>query len=317
MHKKQKTLIIKTGYSEFLDKKNNSREVSLGDVLRITPLLHLYKEDDVTWIADKYVFPLLEKNHFIKNLVHLDWIAAEQLKSEEFDNVINLEKIPGICALSDKIRARKSRYGFTFNSQTGGVEVYERAFDVLTVCLDTKVKRENKKFHQELLFEAVGKKWHGEEYVLGYKPKSRKSYDICLNTTVGRKWPTKEWPPEKWDKLERILIDSGFNVTRQDKQKNVLLNLYDYIKWVNSCKLIISGDTLGMHLGIALKKKVLGLFGPTPYKEVCFYDRGEAILPDGSFECLSCYKAKCNKDRFCMENISPEKVYKKAIKWLK
>ncbi|MBU4116900.1 MAG: glycosyltransferase family 9 protein [Nanoarchaeota archaeon] len=310
MEKKQKILIIKTGYSEFLDRESDSRNVSLGDILRITPLLHLYKNDDVTWVSDKYAFPLLKENPYINRLIHLDWIAAEQLKSEEFDTVINLEKIPGICALSDNIRARRSRYGFTFDSQTGKAEAYEKAIEVLAVSSDPKIKKENTRLFQELLFEMVGQKWDGEESILGYKPKKIGEYDIGLNTKVGLKWPTKAWASENWDKLEEKLKQEGFKTIRQDKQgPEILNNIYSYIDWINSCDTLVTGDTLGMHLGIALHKKVLALFGPTPHKEVYFYGKGKVILPEPVPDCLPCFGKKCERGKSCMEDITMEKVY--------
>lgn len=310
MDKKQKILIIKTGYSEFLDSESDSRKVSLGDILRITPLLHLYKNNHVTLVSDKYAFPLLEENSYIDRLLSFDWVTAEQLKSEEFDTVINLEKVPGICALSDNIRARRSRYGFTFNSQTGKAEAYEKATEVLAVSSDPKLKRENIRTFQELLFEMVGEKWDGEGYILGYVPNKIGEYDIGLNTKIGPKWPTKDWPSENWDKLEKKLKKGGFKTSRQDKQHpGILNNLYSYMDWMNSCETIITCDSLGMHLGFALNKNVLALFGSTPSKEVYFYGKGKAITPEPIPDCLPCFKGTCEKGRNCMQDITVERVY--------
>jgi heptosyltransferase-2 len=308
--KKQKVLIIKTGYSEILDDRNNSRKVSLGDVLRTTPLLHLYRADQVTWVTDIEAFPLLEGNPFIHRLLPYDFTTALQLESEEYDVIINLEKTPGICAMSDNIKARRTRYGFTFNSQTGDAEALNKALGVLTVSSDIEMKRQNKKTAEQLLFGIVGRKWNGEEYVLGYKPKTEESFDIGLNTKIGQKWPTKAWSDEKWNALEKMLQDNGFSVTRQDRQSNAILtNLNSYMDWINSSRLLVSNDSLGMHLAIALKKTVLGLFGPTQYAEVHFYGRGKAVLPAFSYECIPCFEGKCKLRRNCMEDISVEKVY--------
>ena len=197
MKKREKILIIKTGYSEILEQTKDSRLVSLGDVLRITPLLHLYKNDDVVWLTDMKAFPLLENNPYINRLLRYDFTTAFQLLSEEFDRVINLEKVPGICALSDKIRARKSRYGFTFNTQTGKVEALDRASETLNISDDSYLKKTNQKIFHELLFEIVGEEWKQEGYILGYQPKSEEVYDVGLNTTVGPKWPTKLWPKKE------------------------------------------------------------------------------------------------------------------------
>jgi heptosyltransferase-2 len=314
-----KTLIIKTGYSEVLDSGSNSRIVSFGDVLRTTPLLYLYKDDFTTWVTDEKALPLLEGNPLINRLLPLDMLTGFQLNSEEFDTVINLEKVPGVCALSDRIRARRARYGFTFNSQTGGAEAYDRAYEVLAVGADPGLKKANQKTLQELLFEMVGRSWNGEEYILGYSPNTSEKYDVALNTLVGSKWPNKAWSTKKWDSLEEKLIGKGFSVTRQDKQdKKVLENLYSYMNWLNSAKTIVTSDSLGLHIGIALKKHIFGLFGPTASSEVFFYNRGEAILPNSKYSCTPCFQPNCdNSTGKCIENISTEEVFEKITLWIK
>ncbi len=313
-----KTLIIKTGYSEILEEGNNSKVVSFGDVLRITPLLHVYKDTDVTWVTDLEAFPLLLNNPFIKRILPYDLTTVLQLKSEEFDTVINLEKIPGICALADEIKARKIRHGFTFDTQTGEAKDLDKAYEVLAVGCDKIAKKNNNKTSQELLFEMVGAKWNGEKYLLGYKPKKDEEYDIALNTYVGQKWPTKAWNKKNWDYLEEILIKNSFKVTRQDKQNDLILkNLYCYIDWINSANILVSSDSLGLHLGIALEKKVFGLFGPTPNKEVYFYGRGKAILPEPIPNCMPCFRWVCERGDSCMNYITPKNVYENIEQLLK
>ncbi len=310
-----KVLIIKTGYSEVLDRRNNSRVVSFGDVLRTTPLLHLYKDNHITWVTDEKAIPLLKHNHLINRLLVLDFISISQLQTEEFDVVINLEKIPGICALADKIRARRNRYGFTFNSQTGEAEAYDKSHDILSLSTNQELKRSNKKTAQELLFEIVGEEWKGEEYVLGYQPKTEEKYTVGLNSIVGLKWPTKAWPAENWDELTEILKNGGIVVSRQDQQpKETLTDLFKYMDWINSCKLIVSNDSLGMHLGIALKKKILGLFGATSPYEVHFYGDGKPIMPNPIPSCLPCFRGSCERRKNCINEITPEKVYQEIRK---
>jgi heptosyltransferase-2 len=313
----KKVLIIKTGYSEILEDKNNSRKVSLGDVIRTTPLLYNYKDQQITWVTDTEAFPLLENNPYIHKLLPYDFTTVLQLEAEEFDTVINLEKIPGICALADKIKHRRNRFGFTFNSQTGEAEAYDRAYEVLAVSSDEKAKKENKRASQELLFEMVGAKWDKEEYILGYSPRSEIKYDVALNTQVGQKWPTKAWSKENWDLLESSILERNIKVTRQDKQeKEVLTNLYSYMDWINSARVIVTNDSLGLHLGLAMKKKVIGLFGPTPSAEVYFYGRGEAIVPESRCKYLPCFEGICKTGENCINNIKDEIILKKILEYL-
>ncbi len=313
---RHKVLIIKTGYSEFLDNKTEVRRVSLGDVLRTTPLLHLYKNEEVTWITDLEAMPLLKRNPHIDRLIPLDFTYAMQLLEESFDTLINLEKNPDICKFSGKIDAWK-KYGFRFDKKTNMAEAYDRASEVLAVSSNPDAKKINKKTTQKLLFEMVGQTWKDEEYILGYSPKTNEKYDIGLNVLVGQKWPTKAWSNQNWDKLEIRLKKEGFKVTRQNKQsKEVLKNLEKYIDWINSCNVIISNDSLGLHLGIALKKRTLGLFGPTPHLEIEFYGRGQALLPNPYPSCAPCFKEFCENEGDCINQISINDVHNKLLEYI-
>ena len=291
-------------------------KISLGDVLRTTPILHVYKNDDVTWLTDKEAFPLLEGNPYIHHLLALDFTTAMSLLDDEFDTVINLEKNKDICRLSSTIESWR-KYGFRFDKKTGSSQAYDRALEVLTVSSDFNAKKDNKKYVQELLFEMVGAKWKGEEYILGYKPQTEETFDVGLNVFIGPKWPTKAWPIKNWDALEDKLTKEGYKVTRQDKQgENVTKNLQGYMDWINSTKLLVSNDSLGLHVGLAFKKNVIGLFGATSKNEVYFYNRGEAILPEPIPDCLPCLNPECEKGRNCMEDISPEKLFTEIKKFI-
>jgi heptosyltransferase-2 len=113
-------------------------------------------------------------------------------------------------------------------------------------------------------------------------------------------------------------MKEDLKITRQDKQdKEVLTNLYAYMDWINSSKIIVSNDSLGLHLGLAMKKKVIGLFGPTPSSEVYFYNRGEALLPDSNCKYIPCFEGKCITGENCINNISSGFVLNKIREYLK
>ncbi len=85
-------------------------------------------------------------------------------------------------------------------------------------------------------------------------------------------------------------------------------SIHEYVDWVNSCRLIVTADTLGLHLGLTLKKRIVALFGPTSYSEIYFYKCGAFLLPEAPFDCIPCLKPYCNKKKQCMEYIYPERV---------
>ena len=296
----RKIFIVKLGYSETLDSRL-SLTTSLGDVLRTTVVLHYFKNDQVDWLADKKAIPLLENNPYIKRIFSYNKGVCRQLKKESYDLVVNLEKSPEACAFCGSLPARE-RVGFKGPSpdSNAGLELSRQA------------RRENKDCWQKVLSWALGKQWKGEPYVLGYQPKSKIKYDIGFNWTTSSKWSNKAWPKDYWDKLETML-KGGYSVSWQKG----LRGLYHYMEWINSCRLIVTADTLGLHLALALKKRVVALFGPTAPAEIYFYGLGSFLVPKAPYACLPCLKPLCDKKRQCMEYILPEDVARKVEKEIK
>lgn len=305
-----KILIIKLGYSETID-AGIGKITSLGDVLRTTVILYPFANDHVTWLVDEQAYPLLEGNPYIQRILCYDLTSVLQLQRERFDTVINLEKVPGVCALADSISAWR-RYGFRFDEVHGVAEAYDGCEKVVSLCKDGDLKRTNHGSLQESLLQVVGAEWQGQEYILGYQPQTREIFDVGLNWAVGSKWPNKAWPAGKWDGL-KLLLEGKYSFSTQQGMDD----LHAYIDWINSCRLLVTNDSLGLHIALALKKKVVALYGPTNPYETYFYGRGEVLCPEAAgYECMPCFSPVCNQGVRCMELISPERVMECIIKLL-
>ena len=68
--------------------------------------------------------------------------------------------------------------------------------------------------------------------------------------------------------------------------------LMEFASLVNLCKILITSDSLAMHIGIALKKKVICFFYSTSSSEIELYNRGIKIIGKGEDYCS--YKPKCD-----------------------
>ncbi|QKF83321.1 glycosyltransferase family 9 protein [Halarcobacter ebronensis] len=266
--KKTKILFIKLGYSETLDSEIG-RVVSLGDVLRTTPVVEAikdkYKNSHLTWLVSREAEPLLNNNPYIDRVIVWDEFTPFQLLMEKFDLMINLEKIPGVCAIGDKIEAW-NKYGFRFNSDTGNYDGYEQGLEFIDYINQKEINCNRHDYWQKTIIEMLGLKWKEQQYTLGYKPKNKPINEIGLNYKVGNKWPEKAMSEKKWKNLECKLLDLGYSISWQKG----LNSLEEYFEWINSCEMIISQDSLGLHLALAMKKKLIGLFGPTPSSEIFF-----------------------------------------------
>jgi len=304
-----KVLIIKLGYSETID-AGIGKVTSLGDVLRTTVVLYPYANDDVTWLVDEQAYPLLEGNPYIKRILCYDLTSVLQLQRERFDTVINLEKVPGVCALADSISAWR-RYGFRFDEVHGVAEAYDGCQKVVSLCKDGDLKRTNHGSLQESLLQVIGAKWEGQEYILGYRPANKEIFDVGLNWAVGSKWPNKAWPADKWEEL-KPLLEVKFSYSMQQGMDD----LHAYIDWINSCRLLVTNDSLGLHIALALRKKVVVLFGPTNPNETYFYGLGEVLCSDAPCSCIPCLDRVCSQETHCMEYISASAVLKSVERLL-
>lgn len=310
-----KILIIKLGYSETLDTEIG-RVPSLGDVLRTTPVLWALKEkypdSHITWLVSENAGQLLHGNKFIDRILMWDAFVPFQLMREKFDVLINLEKIPGVAALSDMIDGW-TRYGFRFDSVTGRYHAYESGLSFIDYIEKKKKTNNTKDFWQKVLIEMLGVEWKGQEYIIGYKPKTEEMHDVGLNYEVGSKWPTKAMPMERWKELEKKLQHAGYTVSWQRGLKD----LYEYMDWIHSCKLIISTDSLGIHLAFTFKKNVIGIFGSTDSQEIYLYDKGKVIHSHQACTYMPCYYSKCITGLNCMNEINIDKVIETSREMLR
>jgi heptosyltransferase-2 len=219
-------------------------------------MLHPFKNDHVTWVTSREALPLLRRNPFISRLVTDDEITRSCFSRA--DTVVNLERDER-CIEYTKACAAPAKFGYGGN--LGSPRLY---FDHATL-----------KTWQERLYALMGRQWYGEPYVYVPAQTPAIDFDIGLNWSVGPKWPRKAWPMKNWRLLfqrfagdHTISWQEGFD------------SLETYANWIASCDVIVTPDTLGLHLALALKKKVVALFGPTPAHEIPLYEQGVALSPD-------------------------------------
>ena len=291
-------LIIKLGYCETLVKEEGFVP-SLGDVFRHTVLLHRYRNDRVAWLTSASAAPLLRNNPCIQELLLYEENIAARLAGREFDEVINLEKASVICKLAKSVKAKK-RYGFGRNGDQ--VEAHPLAQSALNIANGMNPFLPI----QALLYQIVGDYWRGEDYLLGYMPRPSADYDVGFNYRVGSKWPTKAWPMSHWKTLEKHCRDAGLAVSWQEGERNI----EQYMDWISGGRMIVTCDSLGMHLGLALQKKVVALFGSTPSEQIYMYGRGVIVRSDWACPRAPCMLSECPCGNVCMSEIKPESIFR-------
>lgn len=314
-----------------------------GDVLRTTALLpglkRKYPRSHITWLVDGESVDLLTGNPLVDIVLPYGLEAILPLEVREFDVLVCLDKEPGITALATKVRAAR-KFGFGMNAHGNLTAFSDAAVYAVRLGIDDGLKyRTNRKTYQEIAAEAAETDYARDEYVFELdddaKRKAREFMKargvdtsrpaIGLNTGAGSKFETKQWPEACYRELVRGLTgELGANVFLLGGPREEALNtaiaagapprvyntgndhtLPDFAGFVSLMDVVVTSDTLGMHLAIAMKKKVVALFGPTCPQEIDLYDRGVKIFTGAP--CAPCYKQTC-PDAVCMKGIQPGRV---------
>jgi len=302
---------------------------AIGDVIRTTPLLRKlrseYENSLIYWITD---FPAILPKSEIDFIMDYSVKNVNILTETKFDILINLDKDFEACALANKIQYQEI-FGFKMidGLPSPANEKAEKKF--LTGLFDS-VNKANRKSYLEEIFEICGWKFNGEEYLLdvdtsinwGILNDGKKI--IGLNTGCGDRWVSRLWDEKNWEELILSIQSKGYYPLllggAAEDEKNTRLvektgagylghfSLSNFISLVNQCDMIVSAVTMGMHLAVALKKKLIlmnNIFNPFEFE---LYGRGEIVSPDK--ECTCFFSPKCKNEKyFCMEHLPVQKIF--------
>lgn len=288
-----KTLIIKTG--------------AQGDVLRTTTILNILKNQEIHWLTKENAMPLLENNPYIKEIIPSN--NKNSLKNREFDLILSLDDEIEMCKLASEIKTKKL-IGAYYNNKRIYTEDSSSWFDMGVISKHgiekaNQLKKTNKLSYQQHLFKMLNKEFKKEPYIFNVKPKNIPKIIIGIEKRAGKVWPMKQW--SKYEQLAELLKKDGYQVIFFKERPT----LKEYINNINNCGLIITGDTLAMHIALALNKKVIALFGPTPAEEIETYNKMTKIKV--KTDCYCCYRKDEENRANCIDAISLEEVYK-AVK---
>lgn len=326
---------------------------AMGDVLRTTSLLPVmarkWPEAQVIWITRQESIPLLRNNPYIKETIPYGSESLLFLSCRSFDRVINLDagKISsGMIAMAKA----KEKIGYVLLEQGYVVGTNAAADDWLRMGIFDDLKRANKKSYQEIMCSILGLPLKGLQYVMqltdlevqeGQRHLKKIGIDplrpvIGIHTGGGGRWKLKQWSEDKFIALlPELLSKLGKNTQivifggplERDLNHRIIKsskgNLFDagcdndvrhFAALVNQCSVLLTGDTLAMHIALAMGRRSVVLFGPTSNTEIELFGLGEKIIPD--MDCLSCYKQECDRSPNCMDLISVDMVVDALIRQL-
>ncbi len=309
----KKILIIKLG--------------QIGDVLRTTPILKALKGCHITWLVEKTSENILKNNPYVDKVLVYSPESILRLKYEKFYAVYNFEVDEPATLIANFVKAKK-KYGYYFDKDGKTNYFNESAKYYFDRANSDFVNRNNERTYQEMMFDIAELDFNEEEYVLKLSDEEKKYGErfkfkkkvLGLNIGSSKRWQAKKWSQKKIEEFVNkvkkdydVILLGGYD-EQLDKRKlakklGVKENdsensLREFFSVIDRCDVLVTGDTMAMHVGIALKKKVIGLFFCTPANEV--YDYG--LLKKVKSDLLEEYFYWGEYDERLGESVSVERV---------
>lgn len=325
---------------------------AMGDVLMTTAQLpaikRKYPVSTIYWITLKNAVGLLENNPYIDRVLSFDFESILILNNMEFDLVLNVDKSSRSGALTMQIDA-KEKLGFGINSDNQIIPLNKGAEYNYRLGMDDNLKfKINKRTGQDYLAETFNLEYKRDDYIFvfsedelqfieNYKLQNGlKNEDeiIGFNTGCSLLFPNKKMTIEQHIILiEKFLSYNRFKIMLlggpEDEERNLLISARfkdqiistptkDGVRkgacYENIPQVIITGDSFGMHLAIALKKFVIAWFGLSCWTEIDLYERGFKLFPEGLF-CAPCWKKVCPYNLECIQMIDLEKIVEETVNY--
>jgi len=267
------------------------------------------------------------------------------LRAMTFDYVLNADKTDYACAFANEIHGA-NKLGFLLNENCQIVPANEGALYNYRMGNDDELKfRKNQRTGLDIIHETFELENRHDEYPFSLSAeelafvdeyKKEIGYDdgklhVGFNTGCAELFPNKKMTIEQHcslismmagDKRLTFLLLGG----REDTERNnrILESLAPAIRnrviatpttlglrkgacFMAICDTVITGDTFGMHLAIALKKYVIAWFGLSCWAEIELFGRGEKLIPHG-LDCAPCWKRVCPYHLECIEMIDLGKM---------
>jgi heptosyltransferase II len=238
-----------------------------GDVVRTTPVTTLFADDDIDWITAPIYAPLLTGT---AARVLTD---PARLSPEIYDLVVCLEEdAPALAVIFSRLRFRQvvGAYPASDGSLRYTSELRDW-FDMSLISVHGSsaanlLKLANRRSYQDILFAGLGSRFDGEEYLLPCPVATGSEGDIALVDTAGGRWPNK-----RWGHLEALSARLAriARVRILPQRPSLLEHLGD----INSHRLVVTPDSLPLHLALGLKKTTIGIFNCTSPWEIHPYGR--------------------------------------------
>ena len=295
----------------------------------LKPLKEKHPSAIITWVTKKDSVPLLKGNPYLDKIIVLG--HHNDILKKEFDLTISFDDDSDACALASHVNTKKIIGAYMNEGKKTYTPDSAPWFDMGLISLYGKEeadrkKARNSKTYQAIHFSILGLKDHSqyppllmlEDQERAFAETFAKKHGISeadlvvgINTGAGGRWQDKKLSVDQTLKLisflqqkstAKILLFGGPD--EQERNEEILLKssqsiidagchntVREFAALVNLCDVVVTSDSLAMHIAIALSKKVVAFFYPTSAAEIEVYGKGKKIIAKGDSYCS--YQTVC------------------------
>jgi len=326
---------------------------AMGDILMTTAQLQGIKrkfpESTIWWVTLPITVPLLHHNPLVDKVLPYDFETISILNQMEFDYVMNVDKSLRSGALAQSVKA-KNYLGFGIKDNGKIIPLNKGAEYNYRLGMDDHFKfKINQRTGQDYLAETFELDYKRDEYVFNFSEEELEFIStykkevgindgdmvIGFNTGCSNLYPNKKMTVEQhvtiieqllgYNKYKIILLGGPEDKDRNSQiysrfLENKIINTPTNLGvrrgacFMDIADVVVSGDSFGMHLAIALKKFVIAWFGVSCWTEIDLYDRGVKLYqPD--LECSPCWKKQCPFNLECIKMIDLKRMEDEIVKY--
>ena len=326
---------------------------AMGDVLMTTAQLpalkRKYPESSIHWITLPISAPLLNNNPLIDQVYMYNMESLSIISQIEYELVLNVDKSQRSCALLNSVNAKR-KLGFGLNKDGKIIPMNEGANYNYNLGMDDNLKfKVNKRTGQDYLAESFEVDYKHDDYIFNFTDEELKfienyikevginenDFVIGFNTGCSLLYPNKKMTIEQHVYLiEKLLsLQKGIKIVLlggpEDTERNQEIYSRFPGKIINTptnlgvrrgacfeslTDVVVTGDSFGMHLAIALKKYVIVWFGVSCWTEIDLYDRGVKLFQE-NLACSPCWKKECPYDLECVKMIDLDRIVGEIVKF--
>ena len=271
----------------------------------------------ITWVTAPAAVDLVRTHPLVAEVVALDASSSAALAARSWEWVVSLDDEQELCALASRLRtARLSGAHLGPDGKRSYTPDVAPWFDMGLLSVHGKAEADrrklvNTKSQPQIYAEMLGIEMGKPALVLpeaaraGARALPGDLPLVGLNTGAGGRWVGKQLPVER-----TVELAGAISRERQGKVRFLVLGgpaeaernraivaglrahparpafvdagtdhaLLDFAARVELCTLLVTSDSLALHMAVALGRRVVVFFVPTSAAEIELYGLGEKVL---------------------------------------